>query len=398
MTLDISTLVLLTIAVAFGLGLLSIVFFYLQAGTRGMRDWGIGLIGVGLGYVLIYLYPRVAGPFTLFAGWACVLLAVLVLYQALDRICGGTQTRFAFGSAAMGLAVLGWLYFSYVDPSALGRTNVTSVALGAIAVRAAWRVWLFARRTRYNAPAVAVAALLLMVAITPVIEIWLRKAESGDLGLPIEYGLPPVVFARVLGITALTMSVMWLEISRLYTALEDVAMHDELTGISNRRAIVAEVQRELSRSHREGISCSVAIFDVDFFKNVNDAHGHLVGDVALKWVTEVIGRTVRTYDKLGRYGGEEFLLVMPNALEKEAVVVAERARSAIQNETCIVDGKEIHLTVSAGVAVSNGGTDLEALLLAADNALYAAKEKGRNRVVVGSAPVPAVSLAASRGG
>ncbi len=382
MSLDISTLVLLTIAIAYGLGVLSIVFSFLQVGTRGARHWGAGMLGLGMGYTLIYLHPHLPGHALLFAGWLCIVPSVLLMYRALHLICDSGHSQTLFSVAVMGGAIAGWSFFSLVVPNQLRQIDTTSVAISVITGRAAWNLWRYAQHSRYRVPALAVAGWLLVVATTPIVEILVRGTGSGAPESMMEYGPPTVVFARVVIITLLSISVLWLEISRLYEAIEYQAMRDELTGISNRRAIVAQLQRELTRATRENSPCSVAIFDIDFFKRVNDTWGHPAGDQVLKWVTKVIGNSIRAYDTLGRYGGEEFLMVMPGAGQDVAISIADRARMAIQDQACMVDDVEIRITISAGIATASAGADFEALLRSADHALYRAKDSGRNRVVL----------------
>lgn len=387
MSLDISTLVLLTIAICWGLGGLSIVFSYLQAGTRGARIWGMGMIGLGTGYAFIFLDPYTQDHVALYAGWVCIVPSILLMRQALHRICGSDESQTLFGFAVFGAAIAGWLFFGLAGPGVRGQLDVTSMAISVTTGRAAWDLWRFSRRARYRGPALAVAGWLLVVSTTPLVEIVLRGTGSGTPEPMIEYGSPSMVFARVLIIGLLSTSVLWLEISRLYEAIEDQATHDELTGIYNRRAIVMQLQRELARTRRENASCSIATFDVDFFKHVNDTWGHPAGDEVLKWVTRTIGRNIRTYDTLGRYGGEEFLLIMPGIGRAGAMVIADRARLAIEEQACTVGDAQIRITISAGVAASsNGDGDPETLLQLADDALYRAKKSGRNRVVVAEAP------------
>jgi diguanylate cyclase (GGDEF)-like protein len=385
MSLDISTLILLTIAIAYGLGGLSIVFSFLQAGTRGARHWGTGMIGLGAGYTLIYLHPYPQGHALLYVGWFCIVSSVLLMYRALHLICDTGNGQTLFSVAVLGGTIAAWWFFAYVVPSPLRQVDTTSVAISVITGRAAWDLWRYAQRIHYRVPALAVAGWLLVVASTPVTEILMRGTGSAAAGSPIEYGPPPVVFARVLIITLLSISVLWLEISRLYETIENQATHDELTGIANRRAVVAQLQRELTRATRENSPCSVALFDIDYFKRVNDTWGHPAGDRVLKWVTTMIDTSIRPYDTLGRYGGEEFLMVMPGAGRDAALAIADRARTAIQNQPCKVNGEEIRITISVGIATSSAGVDFDALLQLADNALYRAKESGRNRVVAAEA-------------
>jgi diguanylate cyclase (GGDEF)-like protein len=386
MAVDTSTLVLVTIATAFGLGVMSIVLTLFQAGTRGIRHWGIGIIGLGVAYSLITLYPRVGLPL-LYVAWICLLVSMLVMYQALLRICGGNPDRTRFGILVIGAAIAAWLVFGFVAPNPIRQMDATWLAASVIGGRAAWDLWRHARRSRYPAPALAVAIFLVLMAARPLLEILARDVHAGPLDPAMMYGPPGVVFFRALVMSLMSMSVLWLEVSRLYEIVELQATQDEMTGLANRRAIVLLMQRELGRAKRGNGACSIALFDIDYFKQVNDTRGHPAGDQVIKWVAQVIDDSIRPYDTLGRYGGEEFLLLIPGAGAGGAIAVAERARMAIERQPCIVDGEPLRITVSAGVATSSTDGDADALLRLADEALYRAKESGRNRVVRAEAAV-----------
>ncbi len=159
---------------------------------------------------------------------------------------------------------------------------------------------------------------------------------------------------------------------------------DALTGLRNRGAIATAAQTELARAQRSGEPLSVALLDVDHFKQVNDHYGHQVGDQALRLVAAVVRQHVRPYDLVGRWGGEEFLLVI-GAGEADATAVAERVRSKIAvTPLVLADGQQVTITASLGVASTEHGGErtLEALVHTADLALYRAKAEGRNCVRV----------------
>jgi two-component system cell cycle response regulator len=162
------------------------------------------------------------------------------------------------------------------------------------------------------------------------------------------------------------------------------ADHDGLSGLWNRTAIMALLERELHRGARSRISTGVLMIDVDHFKNVNDTHGHLTGDAVLKEVAHRITLAMRSYDFVGRYGGEEFLAVLSNCSQDDLHTVAERIRRSVAEAAICTETANVAITVSiGGVATSNATPDLE-LLSAADSALYAAKRDGRDRVTIGS--------------
>ncbi len=163
--------------------------------------------------------------------------------------------------------------------------------------------------------------------------------------------------------------------------LELQARTDPLTGTMNRRAILERLGEEMARAQRQGTLLGVGMIDVDLFKHINDTYGHSVGDAVLR---QVVGRSVaamRPYDAFGRFGGEEFLAIVPQARASEAAGVFERIRRAISASPVSEDGQEIAVAVSIGGATTQGES-IDAVLRAADDALYQAKSQGRNRVVM----------------
>lgn len=156
---------------------------------------------------------------------------------------------------------------------------------------------------------------------------------------------------------------------------EKLAFYDSLTGIANRRKLVNEVQKEMATAQRYDLPLNIMIFDIDHFKKVNDTYGHNVGDQVLKSIGSNIKPQVRTSDCIGRWGGEEFLCVMPNTSAPDAFELAERLRMGIENLT-IENGPKV--TASFGIAQLIHSDDFDSFVNRADNALYEAKESGRN--------------------
>ncbi len=172
------------------------------------------------------------------------------------------------------------------------------------------------------------------------------------------------------------------ELLKTREALREQATKDFLTGMWNRPSILEILGRELARSLREGIPAGIVVMDLDLFKSVNDTHGHLAGDQVLAWSARRLQASIRIYDAIGRYGGEEFLVVLPGCGEKSAVCQAERMRQKLEREPVRFGGNDIHVTASFGVTTTTPAVELrpEDVIRAADEALYAAKRSGRNRV------------------
>jgi diguanylate cyclase (GGDEF)-like protein len=163
--------------------------------------------------------------------------------------------------------------------------------------------------------------------------------------------------------------------------LENAAYTDALTGLCNRRHFMELAAIFLERAKRAHTPCSVLIFDLDLFKNVNDTYGHLAGDEVLRVMAAKVGETMRSYDVLGRYGGEEFVVLMDGAALEAAAGLAERIRETLESLVVHYGDAEIRVTCSVGVAeTEDGAEDLDHLLERADNALYRAKRDGRNLV------------------
>lgn len=170
--------------------------------------------------------------------------------------------------------------------------------------------------------------------------------------------------------------------------LERLAIIDELTGLYNKKYLIEYLQGEVNRSKRFGFMLSCIVMDVDHFKEVNDRHGHLTGDLVLRQLGEVLGNLIRTYDFAARHGGDEFALVLPQQSRVTgAEGLAERIRRSIESHRFEKEGsgRPTRLTVSMGVASFSPqtGDDYETVLERADKALYKAKASGRNRTVVG---------------
>ncbi|WP_420238104.1 diguanylate cyclase [Telmatobacter bradus] len=162
------------------------------------------------------------------------------------------------------------------------------------------------------------------------------------------------------------------------------AEHDGLTGLWNHRIIVERLKTEMNRSRRENIPLGVILADIDYFKKINDTYGHTAGDLVLREISATLAQSLRDYDCVGRYGGEEFLIILPGCTMENALARAERLRQALEAARIVYEGKMLQVTGSFGVAsgiLPEHEIDADALIQAVDAALYRAKKSGRNRVV-----------------
>jgi diguanylate cyclase (GGDEF)-like protein len=177
--------------------------------------------------------------------------------------------------------------------------------------------------------------------------------------------------------------------------INDLAMRDGLTGLYNRAHALKLLQAELERAERSGRAFSVALIDLDHFKKVNDTHGHAVGDEVLRHFGAHAVEAMRTIDVVARWGGEEFLVLLPEVADRASAVLAvERLRERICQEALSAGVPGLRVTLSAGVATLQRGEEVAHLLERADRSLYLAKEQGRNRCVY-SDPLPRKDAAAA---
>ena len=397
MELDTRTLIVASLLSAGLMGAVSLAFATLRGASRIIGRWGKAMLVLAAG--LLGLALRGAIP-----DWMSMALASTVIVAAL--VIAMRSLRLFLGSAPRDLA--GWsltaalflflLTFAVIWPSTIARTVGISTAIAIIAFRAAAllrssappQCRLSARFTEYMFWTTAVATVgrgagTLLAGTEDVMQTDALNAAT---------------FLAYTGfITVSTLGVMWMEIETLQSELVRSAHFDSLTNLFNRGTFLTECEREVSRTARGGAAFSLAIFDLDRFKQVNDRYGHPAGDQVLKAFAEVLRTGIRKHDTAGRYGGEEFALLMPQTGKDTALRVAERIRRALEARGVNVDIGRIEVTVSAGVATYGAdGEDWDALLSAADTALYEAKNHGRNQVAAAdAAPAPAQPEPASSG-
>jgi diguanylate cyclase (GGDEF)-like protein len=271
----------------------------------------------------------------------------------------------------------------------------------------------FARAEQYAA---YIAAFLIMLSIIAIVlaaamSLWLMKrfiipltvlTENVRLLPNISMDIPiDITTNDEMGALAQALNNMKMDINESHHKLEQyaatleaqveertrelklLAITDPLTGLYNRRHFFSLAEQLFTEAKRLNHPFSVAIFDIDHFKLINDHFGHAVGDLALKQATQVMQFQIRQMDVLGRYGGEEFIVALPTATLEKALQIAQRIAAALREHKFENDGQYFNITISGGIAHRNGSIneDLENILLKADKALYQAKTKGRDLIV-----------------
>ena len=163
--------------------------------------------------------------------------------------------------------------------------------------------------------------------------------------------------------------------------MERLSHTDELTQIPNRRNIMDKLSEELRTHRRKKRPISIAMLDIDHFKKINDDYGHQCGDMILHETAQLMSNLLRDYDAVGRYGGEEFLIILPETTSEQSFTICNRIRLTVQNHTYRYNGRNLQITVSIGIAAKQAGENVitDRLIAEADRYLYVAKESGRNR-------------------
>jgi len=199
---------------------------------------------------------------------------------------------------------------------------------------------------------------------------------------PVELGIAQLVSGGKPEFSAFIRDIT--ERERAAAELREMATSDFLTGLANRRHFIARMSDELARmQRRDSLDTAVLMLDLDHFKRVNDTYGHATGDAMLKHFAALMQSELRKIDTAGRVGGEEFAIILPGAATREAKVFAERFRSKVEESPLIQEGQPIRMTVSIGItAMKAADSSPDTALIRADEALYRAKENGRNRVEV----------------
>lgn len=385
MELDPRTLVVASLLSAVLLGSVSLAFAIMRGSSRVIGNWGKAMLLLALGMLGLALRGLIPDWISIALANTVIVAALVLAVRSLRRFLGSAP-RDLLGWGLTGALLVYLLLFSVVWPSNVARIVAVSTAIAIIATRAA----LLLRR---NAPAACrlscrftEAVLWGTAAMTAARGVSILIAPSEDVMAPGTLNAATFMFYASFIIVA-TLGVMWMEIESLQGDLVRSAHYDSLTGLYNRGTFLGEFEREVSRCGRGGPAFSLAIFDLDRFKLINDRHGHPAGDRVLKGFADVLRASIRKHDAAGRYGGEEFSLLMPNTGKDTAARVAERVRRDLEGRGLMVEGKRMEVTVSGGVATYGvDGEDWDTLLSAADTALYEAKNGGRNRILMANKP------------
>jgi diguanylate cyclase (GGDEF)-like protein len=221
---------------------------------------------------------------------------------------------------------------------------------------------------------------LLNVRYIPELHWYLFVEKQEDAALS---GIRRTLYLNLLisvAVTGLVLFLVSVATKRYQDRLEAMALSDKLTGLANRQALDMMLQRDMAENKRTGMGLALLLLDLDRFKEVNDKHGHLAGDAVLKCLAEAIRGQLRDSDMVGRWGGEEFMVILKRTDLNAALLVAEKIRQHVESTKIAYDRDNLKLSCSIGVAVLREDDTADTLLRRADRGLYAAKQEGRNQV------------------
>lgn len=371
--LDLRTAVWLTAVLV---GMMSLVLFLLRNSyppyVRGITHWASAL---AIFFVACVLFSKRG----VWADFITIFIANLVMMFGMTLLYFGSRRHFDLSVAPRNWIIFGSVCLAVITlvPTVSASYQLRSTVLTTYAATA---MLLHARVIyKHGDPIFAYRFTAFVIATEAVVTI-LRLIsffyDRPDIGL-FENSLGQTVYVSsfLYGGTLAGLGFTLMASTRVRKELEHLASHDSLTGCLSRRAWLEICEQEMDRSVRSGRPMTLLIMDIDHFKKVNDNYGHQVGDRVIVSVVKHATTALRRADSLGRYGGEEFVALLPETGAEQALVVAERIRTAVEKSA-----DDPRCTVSIGIATNNVKLSVDGLLTLADEAMYRAKHNGRNRV------------------
>ena len=341
------------------------------------------VLALGAGFTWFAMRYQIPWQIAPTLGYAAFGSASVLLWLASAQMFGSpVPGRTAMFALALYLAVL-VVPHQATASHALARISLNSVftiAFLALAVREAHRSpW---RRQLRSVRLIRAMLMFVIFVIAARMFAFLLNGIPLNTDGSAPYGAFRLLVALIFGAMpfAITVSVLSIANSQLSSRLERLATTDDLTGLVSRRSLYDSAEGMLKATGGEGC-IALLMIDLDDFKVVNDRHGHRIGDKVLCHVADVLRSSLRPDSLIGRYGGDEFCVLVPVQSEAAAFLVAERLRAAMEQTPCLIDSRPITVTSSIGVTVHRSGATLLQLLDEADRRAYRAKAEGRNRVV-----------------
>jgi diguanylate cyclase (GGDEF)-like protein len=376
MALDLNTLLVVTVLSAATAGSLLLLSWSYHRHVPALAFWGCGFLLGAAAAALIAARGNIPDLWSIIVSNALLALAYGVIWSGIRNFEG---RRISLPATIAGAAV--WLAACQIETfyaDIAARVVLMAAIMSCYTALNVYELW----HARDPAPAARwpIMILLIVHALAFLIRVPFAESLVPPVAAAHEHGhwRDLIVLETVFNIFCLCYLLGSLARERMVMAYKRDALVDVLTSVVNRRGFLERGERILRRAKSDGKATALLVFDLDRFKLVNDRYGHLIGDMVLKHFCAIATEALRPADLFGRLGGEEFAcLLYPSSL-RNAAQAGERVRFMVESMPIVLEGQTLRITVSVGVAV--GGEDLQALIKAADLALYRAKAKGRNRV------------------
>lgn len=391
-------LIVAAILAALVTGVLSAVWLFNRR-IPGLRLWAQALFCATVFCINLLLRDHVPLPLSVVLAQSSIALTAYLCLLGAREYMGKAPLGHGIAALALALLLATALFFTLVKPNVQVRIVLTGLVPGVIFIAAAHTL---ARGGFRKVPArylfaatVGVHGAFLLV--RPLLFRLVAPAEGAQPEAGIVAALSQfVVLESTLAVVLVAFGALMLTNEFITNELRHLAEVDPLTNVFNRRAFLTLLDKAISNAQRTQTTLPVLVMDLDHFKKVNDSWGHRAGDDVLRHFVMLAQRCLRKEDVMGRLGGEEFAIFLPNAGAGGAIAVAERLRAMVEAHPVVTEQRSIALTVSVGVTLCAGSESAGTALQRADEAMYLAKERGRNRVEMTVAPAaPLVPVTAT---
>jgi diguanylate cyclase (GGDEF)-like protein len=363
------------------MGILVLVVARGERKSVALRLWGWGLVTYAVGMLVIIASWWLPYDLTQVVGNSLISFSALLTSRGVFmHVPERPQLRFT--GSLLGVVVVG-LTLNHVLPGyAIVDIALPTFYATLLYIVVSWQLIRHPPEAALAAARFLVTTILLTLVVwnLRLAAIWVSVGGSSDpsRGDALQAGF--AIFQMLLVVCS-TLGLMWVEVRLMEHDLKRSAFTDILTGLPNRRAMHLRFDEEVARCRRQKQSFGLVLFDIDLFKQINDTCGHYVGDTVLKHIATTLERQRRGEDVLGRIGGEEFLVILPQHAREECIRAADRLRQAVEGARSHEEAATPTATVSGGVAIfPEDGEDWDRLYMAADRRMYQAKRAGRNQV------------------
>ncbi|WP_310450701.1 GGDEF domain-containing protein [Sulfuritalea sp.] len=357
--------------------LMSVVLYFLRRNyppsIGGLTEWATAPALIFVSTLLLGARGMIPDFLSVIVGNVILLVGLALLYFGSQRFFGLPPSLRLWGAVILAAAAV--LVWTRVETHYGNRVLMMALVMSLISFA---HLRLLVRHGARSLATYLTASSLLILTLAQVYRFaWALGAPADDKLLLLSPVQTVLFTIYALCILMITIGVVLMATDKLRAEFEHLASHDSLTGVLTRRALLDACGQELERGRRKGRAMSLLMMDLDHFKTINDSHGHLKGDQVLKDFAARVASQLRRPDSLGRFGGEEFVALLPETSLDEARIVAERIRAEIEAD----DRGLPPYRVSTGVTTTAAAdADLDGIIARADAALYQAKNKGRNRV------------------